>query len=212
MSYNKRSNYHVLFTLSRQLADGGLLTRKETDFLKELIIRQDTDLLEVASVITHPGSMDADDIKKLYKFFKHKVALHIEDCVLNLYAQGSLEDAYAIAGTDTELMSDSDSQVLVYGEVDYRSFAEILRVGVSGLDECKKFVDLGHGTGKAVIIVRIIYTLRCDFSELLFCENAICGYVQAALVCDFETLVGIEILPGLVKVSDIREIFDLLLN
>lgn len=149
----KRRSYHVLFRFCRQLAEGRFLTQKEADFLKDVIIQQDTDLLEVASVITHPDGMDSEDVKNLYKFFKHKVSLYIEGTIDMLYARGSLEDAYARASTDTESMPNNDAQVLIYGEVDFKSFAEVLRVGVSGLDHRKKFVDLGHGTGKAIMIV-----------------------------------------------------------
>lgn len=179
-SQSHRSNYALLFRFCRQLVDGGFLTCKEADILKDMIVTRDPDLLEVAAVITHPDGMDTDDMKKLYKFFKHKVSLFVEAAVGRLYARCSLEDAYAIAGNETAAMADGDAQVLIYGEVDYKAFAEILQVAVNGQASCKKFVDLGHGTGKAVMMVSqtsvLSFSAACSvtLTALMFTDRLRC--------------------------------------
>ena len=162
MNDNRRL-FAVLFRFCRQLTSGGFLSLKESEFVKDMIIKRDSDMLEVAAVITNPNTIDLDDLKKLYGFFKHKVSLFIEKTLNSIYTSTSLDSAYAIAGDDTRLMgiSDDASQVLIYGEVDYNSFSEVLRTTVKGMDKCHKFVDLGHGTGKAVIMVRGHFTGIC---------------------------------------------------
>ena len=58
----------------------------------------------------------------------------------------------------------------ITGEIEFDSFAEVLRVAMRQLKSRKKFVDLGHGIGKAIM--------------------------AAVFVSDFKEFHGIEILQG----------------
>lgn len=136
----------------------GRLTRKEHDLLKELVIRKDPDLLEVASVITHPDDIDSGNLKELNKYFKNKLEVFMREAFTKLYSRVTQDDAYTIANQSTLRMDPDDSQEFTYGEVDFESFSEILTVAVAGLEQRRKFVDLGHGTGKAVLMVSLPFT------------------------------------------------------
>jgi hypothetical protein len=56
------------------------------------------------------------------------------------------------------------------GEIDFDSFSEVLRVAMRQLQTRHKFVDLGHGIGKAIL--------------------------AAVFIADFKEYHGIEILQG----------------
>ena len=96
----------------------------------------------------------------------------------------SLEKAHIIATTYAEELSEADTRALVYGEVDFDSFAEVLRAATIGIKRCYTFVDLGHGTGRAVFVV----------SWLRVTEKVCNVQMQAALLCNFRRYFGIEIL------------------
>ena len=74
----------------------------------------------------------------------------------------------------------SDASSLIYGEIEFASFSEILGIAMTGLQRKAKFVDLGSGIAKAVLWI--------------------------ALVTRFERIVGIEINERLWRRS--QEILD----
>ena len=60
---------------------------------------------------------------------------------------------------------ESDTQALVYGEIEYDPFKIILDTAINGLSKCNKFVDLGSGCGRALFMTALL----TDFKH-------ICGY------------------------------------
>lgn len=56
------------------------------------------------------------------------------------------------------------SQSLVYGEVDFWSFYDVIKVAVAGIDTSKgkglKFYDLGSGSGKALFAAVLAVDFR----------------------------------------------------
>jgi hypothetical protein len=132
-------------------------------FLKELIFSYDEGLYSSHHTTTQVQEYLLQYTKKLY---------------LALYEHLTLEQAHIIATTYADEMNDStaDPRALVYGEIEFDSFAEVLKVATDGLQRQQKFIDLGHGIGRAVIV--------------------------AALMCDFKEYHGIEILRGLYEASN----------
>ena len=51
---------------------------------------------------------------------------------------------------------EDETQALVYGEVEFDPFVKILKRAIKGLRNYNKFVDLGSGCGRAVIITALI--------------------------------------------------------
>ena len=74
-----------------------------------------------------------------------------------LYDNITLERAHILATTYVDEINErDDTRALVYGEIEFDSFSEVLKVATDNIKNLNKFVDLGHGIGRAVIVVFII--------------------------------------------------------
>ena len=108
--------------------------------------------------------------KKCIRRLIEALILEIYEFHNEIFIDLSCQIAKQIAKT-TQIRTSESGSKLTYGEVDYFSFVSILdKLGPKAGDV---FVDLGHGTGKALCIASLL------FGNL------------------FKTLVGIEIIPEL---------------
>ncbi len=149
----------MLLSICRRLYNSGDVSRKEYDFLKDLIFNREADLMEVAAAIELPEQIDSDDLKGICKYLKSKLSYHWKDLLGRLFRNVSLDTAYEIANSASSLLGVEDQSAYTYGEVDFESFAEVLRVAhlnPGTATHFRKFVDLGHGSGRAIFTVRII--------------------------------------------------------
>jgi hypothetical protein len=136
--------------------------------LKELALSHDEGLIEV---VRKTGT--ADLLSALRVVALRQARSDME----HVFAGETLESAHLLASMGTARMvksGDYDSQALVYGEVEYDPFVEVLEHATKGLKGSNKFVDLGHGIGRAAII--------------------------AALTTDFDQIVGFEVIKGIIHV------------
>jgi hypothetical protein len=109
--------------------------------LKELIFSYDHELYSTRQTSQHILEHILQYTKKLYEV---------------LFQDLTLEHAHIIATTYADELSESmsvDTRALVYGEIDFDSFIEVLSVATDGLGRMNKFIDLGHGIGRAVLVV-----------------------------------------------------------
>jgi hypothetical protein len=81
----------------------------------------------------------------------------------------------AMDAVDVQNVFDESTEKFVYGEINFSSFATVLQIIVPYLQRGGVFMDLGHGTGKAC--------------------------VAAALLYDFESVNGVEMLESLYMLS-----------
>lgn len=147
------------------------------DLLKELIFSYDSDLYSSSHTRAHVHQYIVRYTKKLYDLL-----------FLNL----TLEHAHILATTYADEVAENltiDTRALVYGEIEFDSFIEVLNVATDGLQTFHKFIDLGHGIGRALIVVSTPHAIP-PINES-----------QAALMCNFEEYHGIEILKGLYEVT-----------
>jgi len=186
-----RSSIHVCNILKRRQ----LISSKLCGLVKDLLFSaKDVDnheIINILKAIIGINSNDNTTNDSLY-FVDKLIAITLKyssSILQNLFDTSySLEEAHVIASNsqfinNKDYINDDDygrnmSEVksLVYGEVEYDSFVEILMVANQGLEKrTSKFVDLGHGTGKALCI--------------------------ASFITDFDEFVGIEFIPGLYHVS-----------
>jgi hypothetical protein len=190
-----RSSIHVCNILKRRQ----LISSKLCGLVKDLLFSADVDnpdginqeIINILKAIIGINSNDNTTNDSLY-FVDKLIAITLKyssSILQNLFdVSYSLEEAHVIASNsqfinNKDHINDDDygrnmSEVksLVYGEVEYDSFVEILMVANQGLEKrTSKFVDLGHGTGKALCI--------------------------AGFITDFDDYVGIEFIPGLYHVS-----------
>lgn len=122
--------------------------------------------------------------------------------------QASREERQALGVTD--------DASLVYGEISWPSFAETLRS--LGLPQGGTFVDLGSGSGQRSAMTRAGPSLRRLLSMLsnnaLATQHvpALCfagkPVIAAALLGQFDELIGIELLRSLHAIAEVRCCFD----
>ncbi|CAM9320572.1 unnamed protein product, partial [Phaeothamnion confervicola] len=143
------------------LAKDGLITLNGGAFLKELALRNDArlrlllDRFETA----RDSTSFVDDVNVLID--AEGSAVYHE-----LYADCSLEAAKNLSKAEREAKQLTSCKSLIYGEVDYFSFARVLRR--IRAPPGAVFYDLGSGTGRALFVARFTQDFsRCVGIELL---------------------------------------------
>jgi len=153
-----------LLLLASLLSKDRIITQNGKGFLKEVILGRDPRL---AQLLASFGSQDEGTA------FLDTINVMIEDKALGLYerlfSECSLERGKSVSKAERETRGLTAQKSLIYGEVEFQSFARVLRKIMPAPGG--KFYDLGSGTGKAVFVARFLH--------------------------DFDSCVGIEILEGL---------------
>eukprot|EP00968_Pinguiococcus_pyrenoidosus_P027108 scaffold7352_cov254-Pinguiococcus_pyrenoidosus.AAC.34 len=149
----------------------------------ELILRRDERIDAVMALFDQQSSEGEgsviDELTKLIDTEAH--VLYTE-----LFKNCTLEDGKSLSKREREEGDLKEEKSLIYGEVDFFSFAAILRK--INPEPGTVFYDLGSGTGKALFVARFACRGSLDFSMQA---------KSALLTCDFGQCTGIEILEGL---------------
>ena len=155
------SEIRYLLGIIGRLKAEGLMSFTGAELVKNLTLQSDPKLFELAKrFILQPLA----DLKK--SVFLHDLNKRLDayekEILEKLFADYSSDDAHIVACECIDTINDCDTSALVYGEVGFDSFKEVLMEAIGGLKFMKKFVDLGHGTGKAIfmVIVNIMYTFK----------------------------------------------------
>ncbi|CAB1109286.1 unnamed protein product [Ectocarpus sp. CCAP 1310/34] len=148
-----------LLLLASLLAKDGLISHNGKGFLKDLILRRDEDLITTfAGFGSNPNfledlhSLIDRESKRLYE---------------SLFVGLSLAEGKSLSKAERRRKGLMDNRALIYGEVDFASFATILRE-IGALTETKIgeiFYDLGSGTGKALYVVQNASVFAGSFLE-----------------------------------------------
>ena len=138
---SRRGRIKEALSLAHDLRRETAFNAVQFDLCKEIILTQyDTKILK------HEYTLSSKLLEEeVYCFAKQLFEKIFENC--------TLDSAHIIATNYTDEIDEADTQSLVYGEVDFDSFAEVLRAATSGITRQRKFVDLGHGTGRAIVAV-----------------------------------------------------------
>eukprot|EP01035_Chromulina_nebulosa_P021398 gene21398-27721_t len=159
-----------LLLLASLLSSDRIISNNAKCFLKELILRRDPKLTSVLNSFESNQAADYSFIQSLHEIIKTEAEVLYND----LFSDTSIEVGKALSKKERERKNLNSEKSLIYGEVDFNSFYDILRIinPKPGLT----FYDLGSGTGKAVFVAR--------------------------LTQDFESCIGIEILESLHEQAD----------
>ena len=159
---------------------------------KELLMQSDSDMLSLIRrfhpLLAHDSQFEEffDSVKKLVL---GKMCIIVQRLLENTY---NIEDAHIHANNaylEYGLRYDDykDRQNLIYGEVEFDSYVHILHIAINGLESTNKFVDLGHGCGKAVCITACL----CDFKEFIGIELIHKLHeISVNLVSSFQDVIG----------------------
>jgi len=149
-----------LLLLASLLAKDRIITENGKAFLKELILRRDPRLLLLLQAFETKDTQDAAFLDTIYRLIEEEAyRLYTE-----LFAECSLETGKHLSKAEREQNQLTDVKSLIYGEVDFHSFARVLRK-INPKPGCV-FYDLGSGTAKAVFVARFMH----DFSATLGIE------------------------------------------
>mmetsp|Transcript_20373 Transcript_20373/g.30838 ORF Transcript_20373/g.30838 Transcript_20373/m.30838 type:complete len:336 (-) Transcript_20373:384-1391(-) len=176
----ERIRLSKLLHLAQAMTKTGFISQTSKCFLKNAIVARNEKLLNLAGSLTKNLVIE-DVIDELNGI----IAARTKAEWAALYGECPLERAHLLASEDQKEAVDSELvKNLVYGEVDFDSFYEVLRHAAQGLSAAGQrggepgggnggivFYDLGSGTGRAVF--------------------------AAAMVLDLKYAAGIEILPRL---------------
>mmetsp|Transcript_22134 Transcript_22134/g.43586 ORF Transcript_22134/g.43586 Transcript_22134/m.43586 type:complete len:335 (+) Transcript_22134:86-1090(+) len=163
MSDSRMTEPAKLLLLASILAKGRVISSNGKAFLKELILRRDPRLLSILA--SFDSNMDCKDSK-----FLDTLNSVIEDEAERLYDTlfdgCSLEHGKCVSKAERQDKGLVGSKSLIYGEVEFQSFAKVLRK--IGAPAGQVFYDLGSGTGKAVFVARFLHDFgKCGGIEVL---------------------------------------------
>lgn len=151
-----------LLLLASLLEKDGIISKNGKAFLKELILRRHSSLTSVLQCLDSADGQDMSFLDTIHK--------SIEECAHDkydlLFQSCSLERGKAVSKAEREEKSLHGNKSLIYGEVEFNSFARVLRK--ISPQPGTKFYDLGSGTGKAVFVARFLYDFdSCNGIEIL---------------------------------------------
>jgi hypothetical protein len=167
-----------------------LLCTPQYFLLKEALLSSD-EVLEILDGYDLHALSDNSNINHLMSLFDklEMVGNRYAQILLNsLFDEDTLTQAHQIANAKSVKFGDTtnkkaEGRNFVYGEIEYDSFTTVLGIAMVGMKRKHKFVDLGSGLGKACLWV--------------------------ALTTNFEHILGIEVIEGLVEQSrGILQAFD----
>jgi hypothetical protein len=180
---SERNFYREILKMLIVFKNKGLLSTALFGLSKDLFLSRNKKLVDIfKSYYPLPLKSDIKDLNLFQKLFYDMESIiiqHAKVLINELYEESyKIEDVHVIAsksGNHSNHLNEDQIKSLIYGEVEFDSFCEVLIEATNGLHRKKKFVDIGSGTGKALCI--------------------------AGLISHFDELVGIEIIPGLHNIS-----------
>lgn len=160
---NLKEKYKSLLISSYKLLQNNEISHLQHILLKELLFSSSTSISSSTTSISSISSISSSS--ELYSSLFNCLNLNDIKIFLNLYIYNlysslyfnlTLEKAHILATTYIDEINETDTRALVYGEIEYDSFKEVLYEATNNLKNMKKFIDLGHGIGRAVLVVIIL--------------------------------------------------------
>jgi len=161
-STNNLAEPAKLLLLASILAKDRAISNNGKAFLKELILRRDPRLIKLLKKFETTESHNSEFLEQIHNLIREEAnALYNE-----LFVDTSLEVGKTLSKNERDKKNINDVKSLIYGEVEFPSFYNVLRKINSkpGLI----FYDLGSGTGKAVFVARFTQGFFFNFNFNIF--------------------------------------------
>lgn len=163
--------FRVSLHLLRELHSQSSLSLPMYLVAKELLLKNDNDILNLlvryGLISVHDSQFD-HFCQLLKEKLLGKMCVILQRLFDNTYC---IEEAHIHANNaflENGMRHDDykDRKNLIYGEIEFDSYVRVLQIATNRLECRDKFVDLGHGCGKAVCITASLY----DFKEFIGIE------------------------------------------
>eukprot|EP00968_Pinguiococcus_pyrenoidosus_P027606 scaffold7384_cov236-Pinguiococcus_pyrenoidosus.AAC.6 len=166
-----RKTVSSLLVLAESLCASKEISGPAKSMFKELVLRRDAAILSAGEAYAESDSsaQKAIKLRALQDLLEEKT----KDVYEDLFSQCDLSLGHQLASKDVDAFKadGTNTNSMVYGEVSFSAFYEVLREAARGMGKLHKFYDLGSGTGRAVF--------------------------EAVLAIDCDIFVGVEVLPSL---------------
>jgi hypothetical protein len=135
--------------------------------IKDLILSYDETVCNVFRELTLEGLQAAALVRPIPNYLRRIVNIIYEISFDKLYVvmksiiePFQTELANRVAIDTRHSVAGSDPSSLVYGEIEFNSFSDILKAATNGVENLNKFVDLGHGK---MLCISMTYICVFDF-------------------------------------------------
>lgn len=125
-----------LLVFANELERTQRISKASKGLLKELIVNQNEEVMSVGEALASAAASQVADqqlraLEILEQQIKHRASKSHEE----LFEICPLEEAHLLSQEDTKLLLEgSDTKSLVYGEIDFWSFYDVVRAAVEGID------------------------------------------------------------------------------
>jgi len=159
-SQSQRIAISKLLHLSAAMAKTGFISKVNKGFLKDMIVDKDEEVLKIACKLNK--DLEIEDIINILHGI---IARRVQKVYDELFQDCSLERAHLLACEDQRAFAEqpssgADSKSLVYGEVEFDAFYEVLQHAGAGMPSGMRFYDLGSGTGRAIFVAVLTLDLK----------------------------------------------------
>ncbi|CAM9495871.1 unnamed protein product [Pylaiella littoralis] len=150
---SRRRAVASLLVFAKELEKAGRISKASKGLLKELIVHENLEVIYVGEALAR-----ADRGRHTQQQQQHEQVLlppHIFDEQIKKRASKShqelfeicpLEQAHLLSQQDTEALAEgTDTQSLVYGEIDFWSFYDVVKVAADGIDTRRRFCQHQDG-------------------------------------------------------------------
>ncbi|CAM9622504.1 unnamed protein product [Phaeothamnion confervicola] len=150
-----------LLMLCKSSREQGLISAATKDFLKELVVHENAKVLAISAGLLSGRHTAVTALKALRPLVARRAAKTFEE----LYDDCPLEHAHMLAAADVEEMEQgTDTHSLVYGEVEFDAFYDVLQLAAADLTSSGgrglTLYDLGGGTGRAIFVAALAIDLQ----------------------------------------------------
>ncbi|GMI23771.1 hypothetical protein TeGR_g6167 [Tetraparma gracilis] len=171
------SDQAKLLVITDFLSRDRIITHNAHSLLKPLILDNDPLVLKLLPLIEASSASDGAEEKDAFIDGIYSLIDSVTEGMFNeLFAECGLEVAKHSSKAERADKELTSERSLIYGEVEFRSFTEVLRKICTNVPAGGTFIDIGSGSGKAVMAARMTQ--------------------------DFSTCVGVEIMDGLAALAD----------
>ncbi|CAM9209036.1 unnamed protein product, partial [Hapterophycus canaliculatus] len=133
-----------LLMFAKGLEEAGMISKASKCLLKELIVHENLQVISVGERLasSHGAQQHGAALEILEEQIKKRASKSHQE----LFEICPLEQAHLLSQQDTEALAEgSDVKSLVYGEIDFRSFYDVIRVAARGISTAR-YCDR-HPTG-----------------------------------------------------------------
>lgn len=127
----------------------------ENAFMQQMVTEENTEILDAVEKF-HNEKIASNQLQEiLVSIVLHYQIKYCHQIWIDVFSKISTDQAKLLVKSSDEVKQNKTNVSLVYGEIDFFSFASILQKANPRQGEL--FFDLGHGTGRAIIATHLLY-------------------------------------------------------